>query len=143
MKSFVTVAVGTVFGLSTFASATKVNVKDRSSARRADCHQEPDQRETRFSGRPKSEKHGRMTYEVETKQNGKSRDLAFAENGSMLETEQAVDLNGIPVRAKEAIQSRAAGGTIMKVESVTQWSSTSYEANVKRGLARGRPAWPR
>lgn len=129
MKMFVMCAVGAVFGLFTFASETKVNIKDLPPAVQIAVRNQT--KGATILGASKEREHGRMTYEVETKQNGKSRDLAFAENGSLFEIEQEVDLNSIPVRAKEAILSRAAGGTIMKVESVTQSSSTSYEATVK------------
>jgi hypothetical protein len=72
-----------------------------------------------------------MTYEVETKQNGKGRDLTFDKDGSLLEVEEEVDLDSIPEAAREAIHKKAAGGSIKKVESVTQGSTTSYEADVR------------
>jgi uncharacterized membrane protein YkoI len=81
-------------------------------------------------GASKEREHGRMTYEVETKLNGKGRDLTFAADGSLLEVEQEVDLNSLPTAAKEAIEKKAAGETIKKVESVTRGSTTSYEADV-------------
>ena len=72
-----------------------------------------------------------MTYEVETKRDGKGRDLTFDERGSLLEVEQEVDLDSIPGPAKEAIRKKLAGGTLKKVESVTQGSKVSYEADVR------------
>ncbi len=72
-----------------------------------------------------------MTYEVETKLDGKGRDLTFDENGSLLEVEQEVNLDSIPRPAREAIQKKVAGRTIKKVESVTRGSRTGYEADVK------------
>jgi len=72
-----------------------------------------------------------MTYEVETKRDGKGRDLTFNERGSLLEIEEEMDLDSIPGPAKEAIQKKLAGGTVTKVESVTQGSKVSYEADIK------------
>jgi hypothetical protein len=70
------------------------------------------------------------TYEVETKKDGKSRDLSYDLNGKLLEVEQQFDLYDIPAPAKAALQRMAAGGTIKKVESVTTGNSVSYEATV-------------
>jgi uncharacterized membrane protein YkoI len=81
-------------------------------------------------GASKEREHGRMTYEVEAKLNGKGRALTFAADGSLLEVEQELDLNSLPTAAKEAIEKKAAGETIKKVESVTRGSTTSYEADV-------------
>ena len=73
---------------------------------------------------------GRTTYEVETKVDGKSRDLSFNASGQLLEVEQQVDLNSIPAAAKTSLLKSAGSGTIQKVESVTAGKSVSYEATV-------------
>src|ERR1700680_564151 len=49
---------------------------------------------------------GRTLYEVETKVNGKTRDLLLDQNGSVVEIEEEVDLSSLPVAAKEAIQQK-------------------------------------
>jgi uncharacterized membrane protein YkoI len=82
-------------------------------------------------GASKEREHGHMTYEVETKKDGKGRDLTFDEKGSLLEVEQELDLDSVPGPVRQAIQKRVAGGTVKKVESVTQGSTTSYEADVR------------
>lgn len=74
---------------------------------------------------------GKTTYEVETKVNGKSRNLELDQTGKVLEIEDEVDLESIPAPAKAALQKRAAGGTIAKVEKLTAGSSISYEATVR------------
>ena len=74
---------------------------------------------------------GRTTYEVETKINGKSRDLELDQSGKVVEAEDEVDLDSIPPAAKAALQKRAAGGAILKVEKLTAGSSVSYEAAIK------------
>lgn len=73
---------------------------------------------------------GRMTYEVQTKLNGKSRDLSFDANGNLLEIEQQVDLDNLPAKAKAALQARVKQGKIERVESVTAGKSVSYEATI-------------
>ncbi len=74
---------------------------------------------------------GKTTYEVETKVNGKGRDVSFDQKGAVVETEDAVDLNSIPADAKTALQKRAATGTITKVEKITEGTAVSYEAAIK------------
>lgn len=78
-----------------------------------------------------TEKEGRTLYEVETKVNGKGRDLLLDQNGAVVETEEEVALDSIPAAAKAAIQKRATGATITKVEKLTAGSAISYEAVIR------------
>jgi uncharacterized membrane protein YkoI len=74
---------------------------------------------------------GKTTYAVETKVNGKGRDVLLDKTGAVLEVEEEVELDSIPAAAKAAIQKRVAGGTITKVEKLTAAATVSYEAAVK------------
>ncbi len=82
-------------------------------------------------GLSKEVENGKTMYEIETKVNGKGRDLLVDKTGAIVEVEEVVDLSAIPASAKAAIEKRAAGGTIKKVESVTHGSTVSYEAAVR------------
>ncbi len=136
MKTTRLCALGAAFGFAAFAADTKVKVEELPPAVQT---QMKDQiKGATILGASKEREHGRMTYEVETKLDGKGRDLTFDEKGSLLEVEQEVDLDSIPGPAKEAIQKRATGGTIKKVESVTEGSTTSYEADVQTKAGRNR-----
>jgi len=81
-------------------------------------------------GLSKEKENGRMEYEAETKVNGKSRDVTFDEKGSVLEVEEEIDIATIPDAAKAAIEKRAAGGTIRKVEKLTAGTNINYEAAI-------------
>ena len=75
---------------------------------------------------------GKTMYEVETKVNGKTRDLLLDSTGAVVEVEQQVDLSTVPAAAKNAIEKKAAGGTIELVETVTKGSApVYYEAQIK------------
>jgi uncharacterized membrane protein YkoI len=74
---------------------------------------------------------GKTVYEMETKVNGKGRDVLFDSKGTVLEVEEETDLASIPSAAKTAIEKRAAGGSIQKVETLTKGSNVSYEAAIK------------
>jgi len=54
----------------------------------------------------------------------------------VIETEDEVDLDSIPAAAKAAIQKRATGGAITKVEKLTAGSTVSYEAAIKTKAGR-------
>lgn len=73
----------------------------------------------------------RTLYEVETRVNGKSRDLLFDKTGAVVEVEEEVDLASIPAAARAAIEKRAAGATVRKVETLARGSRVSYEATLE------------
>ena len=74
---------------------------------------------------------GKTMYEVETKVGSKSRDFLLDSMGSVVETEEEVDLETVPAAARSAIQKRAAGRTISTVEKVAAGAAISYEAVIR------------
>jgi uncharacterized membrane protein YkoI len=74
---------------------------------------------------------GKTMYEVEMKVNGKGRDLLLDRTGAVVETEVEVDPDSVPVPARAAIQKRAGGDTVAKIEKVTAGSAVSYEGTIK------------
>lgn len=85
-------------------------------------------------GFAKEVEHGKTEYEVEMTVNGHGKDVSMDSNGAVLEVEEEVKLDDIPAVAKSAIEKSAAGGTVLKVESVTQGGTLkTYEAVVQRG----------
>ena len=80
----------------------------------------------------KEKEDGRLQYEVETKLNGKSRNLVFLPSGELFETEDETDLNSIPAPARDAIQKKAADGKIASVEKLVtdKGTKTYYEAAI-------------
>lgn len=75
---------------------------------------------------------GKTFYEAETMLNGHGRDLLFDKTGALVEVEEETTLDAIPVPAKSAIQTKAAGRKVLKVEAVTNGSSVSYEAEIEK-----------
>jgi uncharacterized membrane protein YkoI len=77
---------------------------------------------------------GKTLYEVETKVNGKTRDLMVDPAGAVVEVEEEVDIAGIPAAARDAIQKKAAAGTVTKVEALSKSGKlVAYEAAVMKG----------
>jgi uncharacterized membrane protein YkoI len=75
---------------------------------------------------------GQRMYEVETTSNGHRRDVLVDATGAVVEKEEEVDLTTIPAAAKVAIEKKAAGGQVKKVETVTRGTAVSYEAEITK-----------
>jgi uncharacterized membrane protein YkoI len=78
---------------------------------------------------------GQLEYEVEMIFQGHTKDITIAPDGRLLEIEEQVNLTQLSTTVQAALQSKAAGGTITKVESITkQGRLMGYEAQVKAGM---------
>ncbi len=75
---------------------------------------------------------GKTVYEVETIKDGLTRDVIFSASGAVLETEQQVSLDSIPAASRSALEAKAKGAKIEKVEALTKNGKVSYEAVVLR-----------
>lgn len=77
---------------------------------------------------------GKTVYELETKVNGKTRDLVIDAAGGVLEVEEEVEMATVPAVAREAIQKMAGKGKVTKVESLSKGGKVvAYEAAVMTG----------
>ena len=80
---------------------------------------------------------GRLEYEVAMTVNGRSRDVSFATDGSVLEIEQEVPVDSLPAAVHSALVQKAGAGRIMKVESLTKHGTlVAYEAQLRTGTKR-------
>jgi uncharacterized membrane protein YkoI len=79
---------------------------------------------------------GKTMYEVETKVDGRGRDLLFNSEGALVEAEEETDLASIPGPARDALRKRAGGGNIRKVEKVTAGKTVTYEAVIRTAAGR-------
>lgn len=86
-----------------------------------------------IKGLSKETEKGQTQYEVESVVNGHSRDLLIDAKGGVIEVEDETTLDKVPAAAKAAIEKKAAGGKITRVETVTKGSSVSYEAAYTKG----------
>jgi hypothetical protein len=80
---------------------------------------------------------GKLSYEVAMTVNGHSRDVSIAPDGTLLEVEEQVAIDALPVTVREGLQKKAGAGTITKVESITKHGTlVAYEAQVHIGAKR-------
>ena len=113
------------------AAEKKVQMKDLPTAVQQAVRDQTSGAE--IKGLSKEKENGRTQYEVETLINGKSRDLLFDERGGLVEVEQEVALETLPGPVRAAIEKHAAGGKIVKVETVTRGGLTTYEGTYNKG----------
>ena len=78
----------------------------------------------------KEVENGKVEYEVEMMVAGKSKDISIDPSGQVVEIEQQVSLDTVPVAAMAAIRKGAAGGSIRKVEEVRSNGEIAYEAQI-------------
>ena len=76
---------------------------------------------------------GKTFYEVETKVNGKTRDMTFDEQGNAIAVEEEVAIGSLPAAVQDGLRKAAGKGQITKVETITKGSVVTYEAAVKGG----------
>lgn len=78
--------------------------------------------------------HGIKVYEVETASNGHTRDLQIAADGTLLEVEEEVAFDSLLGNVRIALEAKAKGAQITKVESLTKHGKlVAYEAATLRG----------
>ena len=82
-------------------------------------------------GVSKEVENGATMYEVETKVNGKTRDLMLDAQGRIVSTEEEVAIDSIPAPARAAIEKAAGSGKITLVERVTTGEVIKYEAAIQ------------
>ena len=108
-----------------FAAETKVKIEDLPAPVQNTIKEQT--KDVTLVGVTKEKEGGKIVYELETTANGKARDLTMDATGAIISVEQEVDLEAVPAAAQAAIQKKAAGGKITKVETVTKGSVLYYE----------------
>jgi len=126
------ITVFVTFGsMALWAAETPVQMKDLPEAVRKTVQEQT--KAAKLRGLAKEVENGQTYYEAETIVNGKSRDILIDPSGTIVEVEEATELGSIPEAARKAIETSAASGKILKVETVTKGSTVSYEAVIQKG----------
>jgi hypothetical protein len=75
---------------------------------------------------------GQIYYEAEMTVSGHSKDVLIDVNGAVVEVEEQVAFDSLPLAVKEGLQAKAGAGKILKVESLTKHDKlVAYEAKVE------------
>ncbi len=110
------------------ASEKKIQKKDLPPAVAAAM--ETQTKGSEIVGYSKETENGKTEYEVETKVNGRTRDLLFDSKGALMLVEEETPIDKIPAAAKAAIEKKAAGGKIDLVETLTKGNTVKYEGHI-------------
>ncbi len=124
-----------VAGLALADTESKVQFKDLPAPVQK-AAKEQQSRGATLRGYSKENERGKTFYEIETLVNGKSKDTLVDESGTVVETEQEIDMANIPQAARQALKKEAAGAKILRIESVTEGRTVRYEAVILSGSKR-------
>lgn len=85
-----------------------------------------------IKGFSKETEHGKTTYEVEMVVHGHGKDVEMDSTGAIVEVEEEVALSALPSAVAAGLNAKAAGGKILKVESLTKNGKlVAFEAKVE------------
>jgi uncharacterized membrane protein YkoI len=85
-----------------------------------------------IKGFSKETENGKTTYEVEMAVNGHSKDVEMDPSGVIVEVEEEVTMDSLSAGVKAGLNTKAARGKILKVESLTKNGKiVAYEAKVE------------
>ena len=83
-------------------------------------------------GFSQEKENGRTFYEAELMTNGHSKDVLIDEDGNVVEVEEQVAMDSLSPSVGTALQAKAGGRKIVKVESLTKKGKlVAYEAQVR------------
>jgi uncharacterized membrane protein YkoI len=82
-----------------------------------------------LKGLSKEVEKGRTQYEVESTLNGRARDFLLDTAGRLIEVEEELAMDAVPVAVKAAAEAR---GKVLKIESVTRGKTLTYEAQIEK-----------
>jgi hypothetical protein len=86
-----------------------------------------------LTGCVKDKEDGKLTYEVETLRDGKSKDFSLDASGTVIEVEQEITASSLPTAVSDAIAWAAQGGKVGRIESVTRAGViASYETTIEK-----------
>ena len=129
MKTLVpALAVALTIGAGAAAADKKVQMKDLPGPVRKTVQAEEAKGAT-IVGLATEVEGGTTMYEVETTISGHSRDLVLDAAGRIVETEEEIALDAVPVAVKTALEAR---GKVGKIETVTKGTRVTYEAVVEK-----------
>jgi hypothetical protein len=85
-------------------------------------------------GLSKEVENGKTQYELETKVNGRTRDLLIDPAGKVVEVEEEVDIASLPAAVQAEMKKSLGEGRIVRLESITKDGVlTAYEASAQKG----------
>ena len=89
-----------------------------------------------IKGFAREKEHGKVFYEIESKEGSTARDLLYNPDGSIAEIEETVAASDLPSSVQDVIRAKYAGAVITKAEKTTAGQTVSYEVIARKGKKR-------
>ena len=134
-KRLTLIAIGLLLAsLSASAQETKISEKDVPQAVIAAFKSAYPNATVR--GYAKEKEHGKLFYEIESKDGATMRDLLYNPDGTVAEIEETVAVTDLPAEAQQAIKSKYPKAVVTKAEKVTEGDKIKYEVSARSGKKR-------
>jgi uncharacterized membrane protein YkoI len=87
-------------------------------------------------GYAREKEHGKLFYEIESKEGPTMRDILYNPDGTVAEIEETVAARDLPAAAQQLMQSKYPNAVVSKAEKVTRSDKIEYEVIAKHGKKR-------
>ena len=115
-----------------FAAESKVKMADLPAAVQKSIQEQLKGGEV--VGLSKEVEKGKTLYEVETKLNGKTRDMMLDATGAVTSVEEEIEMSAMPAAAHDALMKKAGSAKITKIEALSKGGKVvAYEAAIMKG----------
>jgi hypothetical protein len=138
MKAFarvvlIVMAVAT-FGIPAVAQEKKITAKDMPAAVIAAFKNSYPNATIR--GYAQEKEHGKVFYEIESREGTVSRDVLYNADGSVAEIEESIAATDLPANAQQAIKQKYPSAVIRLAEKTTAGDKVGYEVSLRQGQKR-------
>jgi uncharacterized membrane protein YkoI len=130
MKVFSSLAALLAWSVAASAAEQKIQMKDLPAPVQKAAQEQA--KGATIRGFTKEVENGKTEYEAQLTVNGHAKDISFDSTGKVLAVEEEVTIDSLPTAARAAIQKAAEGGTVKRVESVTEGGKSFFEASISK-----------
>lgn len=135
LKRFsVLAAAVSLFSLSAVAQEKKITAKDvPATVTAAFRNSYPN---ATIRGYAREKEHGKVFYEIESREGTISRDVLYNADGSVAEIEESIAATDLPAEAQQAIHQKYPKAVISLAEKTTAGEKITYEVSARQGKKR-------
>ena len=87
-------------------------------------------------GYAQEKEHGKLFYEIESREGTMSRDVLYNPDGTVAEVEESMPATDLPADAQQAIRQKYPKAVISLAEKTTVGDKVSYEVSARQGKRR-------